>query len=94
MDTLEQNPVHKDDSAPEALEPSPIKEEYAPVIFAQDIISHVVSIDLLSGTVSFFSIFCIFSSHYLLAIDQIELLNWSSNHLHWNRIWLWLRKLF
>lgn len=65
MDTLEQNPVHKDDYAPEALEPSPIKEEYAPVIFAQDIISHVVSIDLLSGTVSFFSIFCIFSSDSL-----------------------------
>ncbi|KAL0004607.1 hypothetical protein SO802_012168 [Lithocarpus litseifolius] len=49
MDTLEQNPVHKDDYAPEALEPSPIKEEYAPVIFAQDIISHIISIDLLSG---------------------------------------------
>ncbi|GMY26551.1 histidine kinase 3 [Fagus crenata] len=49
MDTLEQNPVHKDDYAPEALEPSPIQEEYAPVIFAQDTISHVVSIDLLSG---------------------------------------------
>ncbi|KAF3431031.1 hypothetical protein FNV43_RR25761 [Rhamnella rubrinervis] len=49
MDTLEQNPVHKDDYAPEALEPSPVQEEYAPVIFAQDTISHVVSLDMLSG---------------------------------------------
>ncbi|XP_061336918.1 histidine kinase 3-like [Gastrolobium bilobum] len=49
MDTLEQNPVHKDDYAPEALEPSPIQEEYAPVIFAQDTISHVISVDMLSG---------------------------------------------
>ncbi|XP_058103118.1 histidine kinase 3-like isoform X2 [Magnolia sinica] len=30
-------------------EPSPIHEEYAPVIFAQDTISHVVSLDMLSG---------------------------------------------
>ncbi|KAI4336570.1 hypothetical protein L6164_015082 [Bauhinia variegata] len=49
MDTMEQNPVHKDKYAPEALEPSPVKEEYAPVIFAQDTISHVISIDVLSG---------------------------------------------
>lgn len=59
MDTLEQNPVHEDDYAPEALEPSPIQEEYAPVIFAQDTISHVVSLDMLSGKASFFFIFCI-----------------------------------
>ncbi|XP_048318716.1 histidine kinase 3 [Ziziphus jujuba] len=50
MDTFEQNPVHKDDYDPEALEPSPVQEEYAPVIFAQDTISHVVSLDMLSGT--------------------------------------------
>ncbi|KAK1552436.1 hypothetical protein Q3G72_016970 [Acer saccharum] len=49
MDTLEHNPVHKDDYTPEALEPSPVQEEYAPVIFAQDTISHVVSLDVLSG---------------------------------------------
>ncbi|PON54978.1 Histidine kinase [Trema orientale] len=49
MDTLEQNPVHKDDYAPETLEPAPVQEEYAPVIFAQDTISHVVSLDMLSG---------------------------------------------
>ncbi|CAK7336151.1 unnamed protein product [Dovyalis caffra] len=50
MDSFEQNPVHKDDNAPEALEPSPIQEEYAPVIFAQDTVAHVVSLDMLSGT--------------------------------------------
>ncbi|KAI4343402.1 hypothetical protein L6164_010754 [Bauhinia variegata] len=49
MDTMEENPVHKDEYAPEALEPSPVQEEYAPVIFAQDTISHVISIDMLSG---------------------------------------------
>ncbi|XAR64387.1 Histidine kinase [Bertholletia excelsa] len=49
MDTLEQTPVHEDEYNPDALEPSPISEEYAPVIFAQDTISHVVSIDMLSG---------------------------------------------
>ncbi|CAL0320407.1 unnamed protein product [Lupinus luteus] len=63
MDNLEPNPVHKDEYAPESLEPSPIKEEYAPeslepspikeeyapVIFAQDTISHVISVDVLSG---------------------------------------------
>ncbi|KAL6983928.1 Hexokinase-3 [Sarracenia purpurea var. burkii] len=49
MDSLEQTPVHKDEYNSEALEPSPIQEEYAPVIFAQDTISHVVSIDMMSG---------------------------------------------
>lgn len=55
MDSLEQNPVHKDDYDPEALEPSPVQEEYAPVIFAQDTVSHVVSLDMLSGKVSSFT---------------------------------------
>ncbi|CAK9144321.1 unnamed protein product [Ilex paraguariensis] len=49
MDTLEQTPVHKDEYNAEALEPSPVQEEYAPVIFAQDTIAHVVSLDMLSG---------------------------------------------
>ncbi|XP_059656646.1 histidine kinase 3 [Cornus florida] len=49
MDTVEQTPVHKDEYNPEALEPSPIGEEYAPVIFAQDTISHVISLDMMSG---------------------------------------------
>ena len=52
MDTFEQSPVQKDESDAEALEPSPIQEEYAPVIFAQDTVAHVVSLDMLSGTVS------------------------------------------
>ncbi|KAM0965501.1 hypothetical protein TB2_021062 [Malus domestica] len=49
MDTLEQNQVHKNDYAPEALEPSPVQEEYAPVIFAQDTVRHVISFDMLTG---------------------------------------------
>nr|DAD30537.1 TPA_asm: hypothetical protein HUJ06_009388 [Nelumbo nucifera] len=49
MDTLEPSPVQEDDNAFEPQEPSPIQEEYAPVIFAQDTISHVVSLDMMSG---------------------------------------------
>ncbi|EXB40302.1 Histidine kinase 3 [Morus notabilis] len=49
MDTLEKNPVHKDKHAQETPEPSPVQEEYAPVIFAQDTVSHVVSLDMLTG---------------------------------------------
>lgn len=51
MDTLEQNQVHKNDYTPGLLEPSPIEEEYAPVIFAQDTVAHVISFDMLSGKV-------------------------------------------
>ncbi|XP_043723721.1 histidine kinase 3-like [Telopea speciosissima] len=49
MDTMEQTQVQEDDYAPETQDPSPVQEEYAPVIFAQDTISHVISIDMLSG---------------------------------------------
>lgn len=52
MDTIKQKPVQKDDYDPEALEPSPVQEEYAPVIFAQDTVSHVASLDMLSGKVN------------------------------------------
>ncbi|PIA51091.1 hypothetical protein AQUCO_01100132v1 [Aquilegia coerulea] len=45
MDKLEQTPVQD----AEVLEPSPLQEEYAPVIFAQETISHVISLDMLSG---------------------------------------------
>ncbi|KAL9246581.1 hypothetical protein vseg_020099 [Gypsophila vaccaria] len=45
----EENPVHKDDFDVEKLEPSPVQEEYAPVIFAQDTIAHMVSVDVLTG---------------------------------------------
>ncbi|CAI0458340.1 unnamed protein product [Linum tenue] len=34
---------------PEKFEPSPVQEEYAPVILAQDTVAHMVSLDLLSG---------------------------------------------
>ncbi|XP_022881690.1 histidine kinase 3-like [Olea europaea var. sylvestris] len=49
MDSVEQNPVHKDEYNPADLEPSPVQEEYAPVIFAQDTVAHIISIDVLSG---------------------------------------------
>ena len=51
MDTLEHNQVHKNDYAPGLLEPSPIEEEYAPVIFAQDTVAHIISFDMLTGKV-------------------------------------------
>ncbi|KAJ0988808.1 hypothetical protein J5N97_007164 [Dioscorea zingiberensis] len=49
MDAQEQSPAREDGSAPEILEPSPTQEEYAPVIFAQDTVSHVISFDMFSG---------------------------------------------
>lgn len=33
------------------LDPAPIKDEYAPVIFSQETVSHIVSIDMMSGKV-------------------------------------------
>ncbi|XP_077250375.1 histidine kinase 3 isoform X2 [Tasmannia lanceolata] len=49
MDIQEQSPVREDEYATETQEISPVQEEYAPVIFAQDTIAHVVSLDMLSG---------------------------------------------
>ncbi|OIW18027.1 hypothetical protein TanjilG_07611 [Lupinus angustifolius] len=49
MDTVEEKQVQKDDYDPEKLEPYPIQEEYAPVIFAQDTLPHLISVDVLSG---------------------------------------------
>ncbi|KAL1307221.1 histidine kinase 2 isoform X2 [Arachis hypogaea] len=37
------------DCIPEKLDPAPIQDEYAPVIFAQETVSHIVSIDMMSG---------------------------------------------
>nr|AAM14700.1 cytokinin receptor [Catharanthus roseus] len=37
------------DLVPEKLEPAPVQTEYAPVIFAQKTVSHIVSIDMMSG---------------------------------------------
>ncbi|MFS7959013.1 putative histidine kinase [Helianthus anomalus] len=42
-------PVNKDKYNPEDLEPSPIQPEYAPVIFAQDTVAHVISLDMMTG---------------------------------------------
>lgn len=47
MDTEDQ--TLDQDLVPEKLEPSPIQAEYAPVIFAQKTVSHIVSIDMMSG---------------------------------------------
>ncbi|XP_057949602.1 histidine kinase 3 [Malania oleifera] len=49
MNFFEQTPVHKADHSTDNLNPSPIREEYAPVIFAQDTVSHVISVDMLTG---------------------------------------------
>ncbi|KAL8137799.1 hypothetical protein V2J09_003800 [Rumex salicifolius] len=49
MDTLEETQAHKDEYNVDILEPPTVEEEYAPVIFAQDTVSHVVSLDMLSG---------------------------------------------
>lgn len=46
-------PVNKDDYNPEELQPSPIQQEYAPVIFAQDTVAHVISLDMMTGKVFF-----------------------------------------
>nr|GMD97999.1 histidine kinase 3 [Ipomoea batatas] len=40
---------HENEYNVDNLEASPIQEEYAPVIFAQDTIAHVISVDMLSG---------------------------------------------
>lgn len=47
-------PVDKDEYNPDELEPSPIQQEYAPVIFAQDTVAHVISLDMLTGKVFIF----------------------------------------
>ncbi|KAK4423951.1 Histidine kinase [Sesamum alatum] len=49
MDNVEQTPVHDDEYDPADLETSPVQEEYAPVIFAQDTVAHIISVDVLSG---------------------------------------------
>lgn len=50
METEYQSLV-KDDYNPEKLDPSPVQDEYAPVIFSQETVSHIVSIDMMSGKV-------------------------------------------
>ncbi|KAF3792139.1 Histidine kinase 2 [Nymphaea thermarum] len=48
MGTEDQSRV-QDDYTPEKLDPAPVQDEYAPVIFSQDTMSHIVSIDMMSG---------------------------------------------
>uniref|UniRef100_A0A9I9DYN7 histidine kinase n=1 Tax=Cucumis melo TaxID=3656 RepID=A0A9I9DYN7_CUCME len=47
METEDQTLVQ--DCNPENLEPAPIRDEYAPVIFSQETVAHIVSIDMMSG---------------------------------------------
>jgi histidine kinase 2/3/4 (cytokinin receptor) len=47
METEDQTVVQ--DCVPENFDPAPIQDEYAPVIFAQETVSHIVSVDMMSG---------------------------------------------
>lgn len=47
METEDQTLVQ--DCTPENLDPAPVQDEYAPVIFSQETVSHIVSIDMMSG---------------------------------------------
>lgn len=49
MESEDQTLVH--DFVQENLDPAPIKDEYAPVIFSQETVSHIISIDMMSGKV-------------------------------------------
>lgn len=51
METEDQTLVQE--CIPENLDPAPIRDEYAPVIFSQETVSHIVSIDMMSGKVCF-----------------------------------------
>ena len=51
METEDQTLVQ--DCIPENLDPAPVQDEYAPVIFSQETVSHIVSIDMMSGKVCF-----------------------------------------
>lgn len=54
METEDQDQTLAQDCDPENLDPSPIQDEYAPVILSQETVSHIVSIDMMSGKVSIF----------------------------------------
>ncbi|KAL5230715.1 hypothetical protein ABZP36_029491 [Zizania latifolia] len=47
MGAEDQSLVH--DYNPENLEPSPVQDEYAPVIFSQETVKHIISVDMMSG---------------------------------------------
>lgn len=52
METEDQDQTLAQDCDPVNLDPSPIQDEYAPVILSQETVSHIVSIDMMSGKVS------------------------------------------
>ncbi|XP_015698962.2 probable histidine kinase 5 isoform X2 [Oryza brachyantha] len=47
MEAEDQSLVH--DYNPDKLEPSPVQDEYAPVIFSQETVKHIISVDMMSG---------------------------------------------
>ncbi|KAF8043034.1 hypothetical protein BT93_A1391 [Corymbia citriodora subsp. variegata] len=47
METADQTLVQ--DYMVDRLDPAPIQDEYAPVVFSQETVSHIVSIDMMSG---------------------------------------------
>ncbi|KAI3815111.1 hypothetical protein L1987_14767 [Smallanthus sonchifolius] len=49
METEDQDQTLAQDCDPENLDPSPVQDEYAPVILSQETVSHIVSIDMMSG---------------------------------------------
>nr|XP_043623715.1 histidine kinase 2-like [Erigeron canadensis]XP_043623716.1 histidine kinase 2-like [Erigeron canadensis]XP_043623717.1 histidine kinase 2-like [Erigeron canadensis] len=49
METEDQDQTLAQDCDPDNLDPSPIQDEYAPVILSQETVSHIVSIDMMSG---------------------------------------------
>lgn len=79
METEDQTLVQ--DCTPENLDPSPVQDEYAPVIFSQETVSHIVSIDMMSGKVVLISIPQLFKIVFLTCLDKIHhrLLQFVSN---------------
>lgn len=41
----------EDQTLVQGFDPAPVQDEYAPVIFAQETVSHIVSVDMMSGKV-------------------------------------------
>jgi histidine kinase 2/3/4 (cytokinin receptor) len=61
------------DCIPDKLDPAPIQDEYAPVIFSQETVSHIVSIDMMSGKVCFHIVYIALSFQLIcfLFIQQV-----------------------
>jgi histidine kinase 2/3/4 (cytokinin receptor) len=72
METEDQSLVH--DYNPEKLQPSPVQDEYAPVIFSQETVKHIISVDMMSGKVSYYICkpLCIY---IYLFLNRINLFN-------------------